>query len=670
MTTTTLDPGPTSASERVRPLTTTVVAWAVFAVAMVEMAVAVGGWMTTGLGFDAAVEAFLVTNAAMGLAFPICGVLLAWQRPRNPIGWLFLADGIGHATSAATASLIVLGVNAGWPTPWLRLVATVLTYAWPWSISLFLPLALLLFPDGRLPGRRWRWVLWLLLANAPLFTWWMGDGAVPLVPGRAATAPLVVLTAPAPLGTVVELTNLVVYLAAIAALVVRYRRGGDTQRRQLLWLLLAVTVVAVVFVPWGVFGLGPVLMLLVIPAIPAAVTIAILRHGLLDIRLVVSRTLLYALLTLGAAAGWAALVAIGDALVRERVRPGASVAATILVALAFHPARVRLQRVVDRAFYGDRFDPMRAVSRVHQRLANPRLGLTDVLDVLCDALRLPFVALRAGSEEIAVSGRAPELLTALRLDDGGGGELIVGLRRGQQRLDPADRRVLELLTAPLSVALQATALSAEVQRSRERIVTAREEERRRLRRDLHDGLGPVLTGVGFQADAARNLVVSDPDQAIEVLRRLRAETTAAIDDVRRLVDDLRPPALDQLGLIGALRERAEQLSWAGGPAVTVEAPATLPTLSAAAEVAAYRIATEAVTNAVRHADAGRIEVRLDAGDGLRIEVNDDGPDDSEPWRPGVGLRSMQERAAELGGTLRAGPGDDGGRVVATLPLGA
>lgn len=247
---------------------------------------------------------------------------------------------------------------------------------------------------------------------------------------------------------------------------------------------------------------------------------------------------------------------------------------------------------------------------------------------------------------------------------------MIGLRQGQRRLDPADRRVLELLAAPLAVALQATALSAQLQRSRERIVAAREEERRRLRRDLHDGLGPVLTGVGFQADAARNLIRSDPDRAVEVLRRLRRETSAAISDVRRLVDDLRPPALDELGLVGALRERAEQLSDGSGLVVALRAPDVLPSLPAAVEVAAFRIATEALTNAVRHAGASSIEVGISLADGLRVEVRDDGRTGSGTWRPGVGLRSMSERAAELGGSYRAGPAQDGGRVVATLPLEA
>lgn len=249
---------------------------------------------------------------------------------------------------------------------------------------------------------------------------------------------------------------------------------------------------------------------------------------------------------------------------------------------------------------------------------------------------------------------------------------MVGLRQGQHRLDPADRRVLELLAAPLAVALYATALSAELQRSRERIVTAREEERRRLRRDLHCtmGWGPVLTGIGFQADAAGNLVRTDPERALELLGRLRAETSATIDDVRRLVDDLRPPALDELGLLGALREHAERLSRHGGPVVAVEAPAALPPLRAAVEVAAFRIATRRSPTPSATADAVRIEVRIGVADGLRVEVRDDGRADGGIWRPGMGLRSMRERTSELGGSFRAGPCEGGGCVVAALPLEA
>jgi two-component system, NarL family, sensor kinase len=213
--------------------------------------------------------------------------------------------------------------------------------------------------------------------------------------------------------------------------------------------------------------------------------------------------------------------------------------------------RVRLQRLVDRALFGDRTDPVRAVSRLGERLgSNPQADPADGLTVVREALRLPYAALLTNGVERAADGTAPELLETVPLDYRGKrvGELVVGVRSGQRRLSAADRRVLELLAAPLALAVHATALSEAVQRSRESIVAAREEERRRLRRDLHDGLGPVLTGVAFQADAARNLLRAGPLRADALLNELRRRTAEAIEEIRRLVYELRPPSLDELGL--------------------------------------------------------------------------------------------------------------------------
>jgi signal transduction histidine kinase len=322
------------------------------------------------------------------------------------------------------------------------------------------------------------------------------------------------------------------------------------------------------------------------------------------------------------------------------------------------------------------------VSLVGERLAGTgTAGLAGVLEALCDSLRLPFAAVRFGPTETASYGTPPELLhrTGLSYDGARIGELVVGLRSGQRRLSPPDIAILELLAGPLAVALHATALSAALQESRLSIVAAREEERRRLRRDLHDGLGPALTGIAFKADAARNTLRAEPAQASELLSALRADTTAAISDIRRLVYDLRPPALDDLGLIGSVRRQSARLAQrpdGGSVPVEISAPESLPPLPAAVEVAAYRIITEAMTNAARHSRATRIDIRLTLADGLCIEVRDDGGGDDGPtggagarWQPGFGLISMRERAAELGGSCQAGPDPGGGgRVTARLPL--
>jgi signal transduction histidine kinase len=213
--------------------------------------------------------------------------------------------------------------------------------------------------------------------------------------------------------------------------------------------------------------------------------------------------------------------------------------------------------------------------------------------------------------------------------------------------------------------------AAELQRSREQLVAAREEERRRLRRDLHDGLGPALAGAALKIEAAENVLETKPGTAADLLQNARSEIQGAVADVRRLVHSLRPPALDELGLVGAVREQAERLSVGDHPHVELEAPDHLEPLPAAVEVAAYGIALEAMTNAARHADARTCLVRIALNGGLQLEITDDGHGLSDDYRPGVGMASMRERAEELGGTCEVTRVDGRGtRVRALLPLGS
>jgi signal transduction histidine kinase len=276
--------------------------------------------------------------------------------------------------------------------------------------------------------------------------------------------------------------------------------------------------------------------------------------------------------------------------------------------------------------------------------------------------------------ELAAYGIRPPERHGVPISAGGEpvGELVVGLRSGESRLAAADERVLGLLAAPIGVAVRASRLADEVGRSRERIIGTREEERRRLRRDLHDGLGPVLTGVVLNAETALRLLPSDPERASTLLAGLRDQTTAAISDIRRLVDDLGPPAaLDALGLEGAVREQAAILSRRsdGSPlAVSVETSGDLGGLPAAVEVAAYRIVTEALTNVVRHSTARTAVVSLAAADSaVRVTVSDDGVNLEPGWKPGVGLASIRERTAELGGVCEIRHDRAGGVVSVTLP---
>jgi signal transduction histidine kinase len=247
---------------------------------------------------------------------------------------------------------------------------------------------------------------------------------------------------------------------------------------------------------------------------------------------------------------------------------------------------------------------------------------------------------------------------------------VVGLRPGDLSFSPGDEQVLRLTVPLLAQTLRARALAEDLIESRGQTITAVEEERRRLRRELHDGLGPRLSGVAFTSDAARNLIRTDPAAAEAMVSQLRADTVTAIEEIRRMVYAMRPPALDELGLVPALRQQAVGLRNRDGASVSVEvtAPKAIPDLPAAVEVAAYRIVTEALTNVARHSTSATATVRLlpDA-DGLHLEITDRGGRNGA-WRPGVGMSSMRERAAELGGTLEAGPGPGGGRVAALLPL--
>jgi len=250
------------------------------------------------------------------------------------------------------------------------------------------------------------------------------------------------------------------------------------------------------------------------------------------------------------------------------------------------------------------------------------------------------------------------------------GRLLVWPRSPGEDLTEADLRLLEDLARQAGVAADAVRLTVALQRAQERLVGAREEERRRLRRDLHDGLGPLLGGVSLGLAGVRHRLRRDPEAAERMLERLEEQLQTATGEIRRLVDGLRPPALDELGLVSALRERAAQFQH--GPAgllVTVEGPDALPPLPAATEVAAYRIALEALTNAARHARASRCVLRLAVDGALELEVCDDGRGIPATHRPGVGLASMRQRAHEVGGTCTVHPQPGGGtRVTARLPL--
>ncbi len=401
----------------------------------------------------------------------------------------------------------------------------------------------------------------------------------------------------------------------------RYRRGAERERSQLAWLLMATAVVISVVVPWALVAGTPVLVLFAIPLIPISIAAAILRRQLLDIRLVVSRALTWLLLSLGALTVYLVLVAVLDRLLGTWTER--SVLATLAVALMVGPLYPRLQRLVEQATYGERRDPARVMSSVSPHLQADGASFAAVANSLLAALRMPYVAVHDQHDRVLGEAGTRDV-SYHRVELGRGdqvvGSLVLGLRPGERSLSPKDLQGVALLTGPLALAVHATTLSEELQLSRERQVTAVEEERRRLRRELHDDLGPGLTGLALSADAAANLRGTDPERADELVRRTQVEARRAIDSVRRVVDQLRPPALDELGLVEALRQRVEQLSYrSDGSRLTVRVDSDpLPVLPAALEVAVYRVATEALTNIARHATATRASLTVRYGDELEV----------------------------------------------------
>ena len=608
-----------------------------------------------GWTFADALEAFVVSNILIGVSFGLCGSLIAWHRPSSALGWMYAAGGVCQATSALAAPMAELLHDrgaAGWV---VRLDASVFQWAWPVNIAL-IPISLLLLPDGRLASRRWRPVAIAVAVTSPLFVLEVGLGPEhpPGLPTAYLTLDEGTYDSLAWLWTVSEARWALSVLIGVVCLVIRYRQGDEVVRRQLLWLITAAAVIVVAVIPWALVAGTPLAVLFTIPLLPAAVAAGVLRHQLLDIRLVVARGLTYALLSGLVLAAYAGLVVVLS-----------GVASALVVALLALPLRSRLQTAVDQLLYGERGNPLKVASRVGRSLGS---GLPQTLDEIRMALRLPYVGIVVDGEPLAAGGVLDGPSAALPLE---GGTLVVGLRRGETRLDPADERVLVLLSGPLSTAVHATTLLEQLQLSRERLVVAREEERRRLRRELHDGLGPLLTGVALSADTAANLAGGAPDTALqEKLSAVRSDTRTAIQEVRRIVDNLGSPALDALGLVEALRIRADQVSRrADGAALrTVVESDGLPPLAPAVEQAAYRIATEALTNVIRHSRATSVVVRLGADEaGLRCEVLDDGGG-TTVWHPGVGIAGMRERVAQLGGTCEVGPGPRGGEVRVCLPM--
>ncbi|HET9344491.1 MAG TPA: sensor histidine kinase [Candidatus Limnocylindrales bacterium] len=625
----------------------------------------------TGTVFATAWGTLLFVTAMLVLS-----LFVFWRRPLVPAASALLIAAAGGAGSTAPYLLgqDPLDLTSGLMT-WMSLgILSVYLLLWAGLLDFMLVFPRPLGRVARRPSVR-------LAPYAVIFGTY------------AAAVALSGLTAPTTLawieswGYLSILPAIITFAAMPLALVWRWRRSPVQDRQILRGLAFVLTFIVIAdLIIWVIpESLGqPALLPWTISALtglpfPIFVAVAIVRHGAFDFDVAIRRSLVYGGLTVAVIVVYVVAAAALGAVLGSASPFATSLLATGVVALAALPIRDGLQRAVGRFVYGDRDEPVRAIRRLGERLelgVDPEAMPRVVIDTVADALRLPYVALELGAAPsarlVAERGLRPESIVERDLTYHGSqvGRLIVAPRGPAEPLSTSDLRLLDDLAQQIGVAAHASLLTEDLRASRERLITAREEERRRLRRDLHDGLGPALAGIGMRAGAAESLVRDDPERAAQLLAELQAEITDAVADVRRLVDALRPPAIDEVGLVGALRLAADRLDAPGAPALVVESDGDLPDLPAAVEVAAYRIGTEAMTNAVRHAGAASCSLRLVGGDDLTVVVEDDGRGLPPAPRAGIGLTSMQERAAELGGECRVEARPGGGtRVVARLPLG-
>ncbi len=616
----------------------------------------------------------------MGLivaCFAFSGAALIQLRPRNAIGWILVCSGLLQVTNLAADAYsaraltdpdqsLPLGLAAAWVA------------SWTWFPSLMLPAIVLppLYPTGRAPSRFWSWHVRLALLGIVLAVL-----AVATSPGSVAdtvsgtevpwdTPEWWVWTVSLAAATLLIGTTVVTVVGTF----VRAIRATAPERQQLLWLLSVVAVMlATVFTTYGVvfavaYGL-----------VPVAVAIGVLRYGLLGIEVVLRRTLLYVPMTLLVALVVGGLTTAFARLVPEGPLP--LLAASAVVAVLVLPLAGRLRVLVDRLVLGERADPWTAVDRVGVGLeAEHDDPVAAMLEAVASAAGASYAAVTDGRglllARVGESGAAGSTLDLpLRHSGVQLGTLTIGPRRGEARVAERDARLIAALAPHLAVVVRSGRLTEELERERRRVTAATLAERDRLRRDLHDGLGPSLSGIALGLEAAGNAHRTHPDAVPALLERTRVEAESAVREIRRVLNGLRPTALDLHGLEGAVRDTASSLGMGSpdGPDFDFAA-GELPVLPPQVEEAAFRIVAESLTNVARHSAAGQCVVSLNQTNGnLHVRVMDNGRGLSQQSGSGPssghGLESMRKRAADVGGSLQVEVVKPRGTLVmALLPL--
>jgi signal transduction histidine kinase len=634
------------------------------------------------------------------LAIAVVAGLIASRRPHNPIGWLLLFGATASALQGLASQYVVhtLVVDrgslpaVGW-VAWLGSTFGGLVY--PGIVALIL----LLFPDGRLPSSRWQLVVWLDIALAAANT---AVGFLDPAPLQSPGAPNVanpLLLAHikglemGPVGYFIFLADLVVAVAAAASLVVRLRRATGVEREQVRWVAYALGTTVFVSITFTLTGL-------IVPALqnnlagnviviagfglgfPAAIGVAMLKHHLFDIDVVISRTLVYGALAafitavyVGIAVGIGALVGGGG-----KPNLGLSIFATAIVALGFQPVREGVQKVANRLVYGRRATPYEVLSQFSARVAEsyatddvmPRMARVlaegtgaERADVWLrngavwrDAAVWPVDATPAESF-VAIDGGLPPARSADRqVEVRHQGALLGALsvtKRAGESLTPVEENLLSHLAGQAGLVLKNVGLTSDLQArveelraSRQRLVSAQDQERRRLERNLHDGAQQHLVAIKVKLGLAEMLLGRDPDKAKSTLDQLKSDADEALETLRDLARGIYPPLLAEKGLPAALQAQARKAI----VPVTVEADG-IGRYRQDTEAALYFCALEALQNIQKYAGASLATVRLrEERDQVCVEIVDDGHGfDVGATARGNGLTNMEDRLDALGGML-------------------
>jgi signal transduction histidine kinase len=612
------------------------------------------------------------------LGFTLVG-LMVWRMAGNWVAY-FMALVLLSCVANYPNSLRVLATHY----PWMNWLSGSLDYI---TMAVIVPV-LCAFPDGRFVPR---WSRWLILPSLLLL--------IPLL-FEATQSEAFRATQSFSLVTVAGLWNVLSTFLVAGFLIYRYRISGLEARKQIWWVVMASLVVSVLYplIPAlaTYFETQPLAQLLLGTAhtltslfLITSIGIAMLFYNLFDVGMVIRRTLVYGGLTLGIALIYVMFIALTGVLTLGNNNLLVSLLATGVIALAFQPLRERLQRGVNRLLYGYRDEPYKVLSQLGQRLestSQPTSVLPATVQTIAETLKLPYAAISLNEGGIIASyGEAQKQQESFPLTYGGEtlGELVVSPRQSEEAISKADRRLLSDLARQAGVAAHALLLQADLERSRLRVVSAREEARRRLGNDLHDSVGHQLAGLMRRAETASNLLERDPQTARKLLNELVQGSKGAIEHVRSLAHQLHPPELEVLGLADAIREKIQTFEHSNELRVYLETH-DLPKLPTAVEVAAYYIVQEALNNVLRHAKATRCHIHLKmlnditlptltalATPVLELEVVDNGCGLTNTKRNGLGLSSMCERATEVGGTCKVETLARGGtRVLVHLPCPA